>query len=122
MTRAATGVAFFLAFLAAHPTPARADEGLSDKQKIEALIKHVEGLSDAVFVRNGKAYDARTAAKFMRRKWESEQASVRTPGDFIKKVASVSSTTGKEYTIRFKDGREVSSGEYLKEQLKKLEK
>jgi len=38
--------------------------------------------------------------------------------DFINKVASVSSTTGKPYLIKFSDGREVKCGDYLKERLK----
>jgi hypothetical protein len=42
--------------------------------------------------------------------------------DFIEKVASVSSTSGKPYVIRFKDSHEVKCGDYLKEELKKLEK
>ena len=37
---------------------------------------------------------------------------------FIAKAASVSSTSGKPYLIRFKDGREVKCGDYLKERLK----
>jgi hypothetical protein len=94
---------------------------LSEKEKIEALIRHVEGLQDAVFVRNGSDYDAKTAGKFLRGKWDKESA-VKTARDFIDKVASVSSTSGKAYLIRFKDGKEVKSGEYLSRELEKLEK
>lgn len=35
----------------------------SERQKIGALIKHVRSLTDAVFIRNDKEYDAKTAAK-----------------------------------------------------------
>jgi hypothetical protein len=95
--------------------------GLSEKEKIEALIKHVGALGDAVFIRNGSDYDAATAARFLRGKWEKDP-DVRTAKDFIARVASVSSTSGKAYLIRFKDGREVKSGEYLTKELEKIEK
>lgn len=41
--------------------------------------------------------------------------------DFIEKIASKSSTSGKPYLIRFNDGREVQGGEYLRAKLAKLE-
>ena len=94
---------------------------LSEKEKIEALIQHVEGLKDAVFVRNGSDYDAKTAARFLRGKWDKE-SDVKTARDFIEKVASVSSTSKKPYLIRFKDGKEVKSGDYLSRELDNLEK
>src|SRR5688500_17631135 len=78
----------------------------AEKQKIEALIKHVEGLGDAKFVRNGTPYDAATAARFLRGKWDAESDEVKTAEDFITKVASVSSTSGRPYLIRFKDATE----------------
>jgi len=93
----------------------------TEQEKIEALIKTVEGLPDAVFVRNGSDYDAKTAGKFLRGKWD-KTPDAKMATDFIDKGASVSSTTGKPYTIRFKDGKEVKSGEYLRAQLEKMEK
>lgn len=98
------------------------DKGPTEKEKIEALVKHIENLKDASFVRNDKEYDSRTAARFLKGKWDAQQKDVKTAIDFIEKAASVSSTSGKPYLIRFKDGREMSSGEYLKGELKKLEK
>jgi hypothetical protein len=100
----------------------RADEKPgTEKEKIEALIKHVEGLKDAKFVRNDKEYDAKTAATFLRGKWDANEAQIKTARDFIEKAASTSGTSGKPYVIRFKD-KEVKCGEYLLEELKKLEK
>jgi hypothetical protein len=94
----------------------------AEKQNVEALIKHVEETKGAKFVRNGQEYDAKTAAKFLRSKWEANAAEIKTAKDFIAKAASVSSTTGKPYLIRFKDGKEIKSGEYLLAELRKLEK
>ena len=93
----------------------------SELARIEKLIQHVKELKDAVFVRNDVEYDAATAAKFLQGKWEANKAAIRTAEQFIEKAASTSSTTGKPYLIRFKDGKEVKSGDYLKERLKTLE-
>ena len=42
--------------------------------------------------------------------------------DFIEKVASFSGTSGKPYLIRFKDGSETKSRDFLLADLKKIEK
>jgi len=114
---AALGPALLLS-VALVPVQARGAP-MTETQKIEALIKHVEGM-DAKFVRNGTAYDAKTAGKFLRRKWEANKADIQTAEDFIEKAASVSSTSGKPYLIRFPDGTETKSGDYLRAQLKKF--
>jgi hypothetical protein len=93
----------------------------TEKEKIELLIHGIEGLKDATFIRNGSEYDAATAAKFLRKKWEAHAKQITTAHDFIEKAASISSTSGKPYLIRFKDGHEVKCGEYLAGELKKLE-
>ncbi len=93
----------------------------SEKQKIEALIKQIANLKDAKFVRNGSAYNANSAAVFLRRKWEANESEVKTALDFIDKVASFSGTSGKPYLIRFKDGGEIKSRDFLLAQLKKLD-
>ena len=99
-----------------------AAEPLGEKQKIEALIKHVEALNDTKFVRNGVEYDAESAGKFLRAKWAANESEIKTAKDFIEKIASASSTTGMPYLIRPKDGKEIKSGEFLLAKLKKLEK
>lgn len=118
------GFVSFLSVVALLATPiGPADEkAASETQKIEALIKHIERLKDAKFVRNDVEYDAKSAAKFLQRKWDSNKAAIRTARDFIEKAASVSSTSGKPYLIRFKSGKETKSGDYLRAELKKLEK
>jgi len=93
----------------------------SEKEKIECLIHAVEGLKGAKFIRNGSEYDSAAAAKFLRRKWEAHAKSIVTARDFIDKAASSSSTSGQPYLIQFKDGKPVKCGEYLSEELKRLE-
>jgi len=115
-------VALLLIVSIAAPLLLRAAETpLTEKEKIEALIKHIEGLKDAKFVRNDSDYDAKTAAKFLRGKWRANEKQIKTATDFIEKAASVSSTSGKPYVIRIKGEKEVKCGEYLKEELKKME-
>ena len=93
----------------------------SEQRKIEALIQHIETLTEAVFIRNNQAYPAKTAAQFLRGKWHATLDDITTAQEFIAKVASVSSTTGQPYRIRFPDGHEVLSGDYLRTVLQQLE-
>ena len=93
----------------------------AEKAKIEALLSHLAGLTDATFVRNGSAYDAKTAAKFLRKKWEANEKEIMTAADFIARAATASSTTGKPYLIRLKDSPERPCADYLHAELKKLE-
>lgn len=99
-----------------------ADLPTLEQKKIEALIFGVEQMADAVFIRNGKNYDAPVAAEFLRRKWKSRWSEVNSAADFIDKVASCSSRTGKPYTIRWPGGRERSSAEFFRAQLSLLER
>jgi len=89
--------------------------------KIEALIAAVEGMADAVFIRNGRAYDSAVAAEFLRRKWQAQALHVVSVEDFIEKVASVSSTTGRPYLMVFVDGREIPCSSFLREELARLQ-
>lgn len=102
-------------FLYAQTLPA------AEKQKIETLIKHVGDLKDAKFVRNGSTYEPATAVRFLRGKWDANKAEVKTVRDFIDKVASKSDTSGKPYLMRFNDGKEIPSREFLLAELKKIE-
>ena len=94
---------------------------LAERQKIEALIKYVGDLKDTKFIRNGSTYDVSTAVRFLRGKWEANDAQVKTARDFIDKVASVSGTSGKPYLIRLKDGKEIPSHDFLTVELQKIE-
>jgi len=93
----------------------------AERQKIESLIKQVGEIKEAKFIRNGSTYEVATAVRFLRGKWEANDSSVQTARDFIEKVASASGTSGKPYLIRFNDGSEIKSREYLLSELQKLE-
>ena len=109
-------------FAAILPTFAPAQSApTTERQKIELLIKHVGDLKDAKFVRNGSIYEPTTAIRFLRGKWEANDAKVKTARDFIDEVASVSGSSGKPYLIRFKDGREITSRAFLISALDKID-
>jgi len=93
----------------------------TEKQKIEALIKQVGDLKDAKFVRNGSTYEPATAVRFLRGKWDANKAEVKTVRDFIDKVATKSGTSGKPYLMRFNDGKDIPSRDFLLAELKKIE-
>ncbi len=102
-------------------TTAPARRALSERQKIERLMKHVETLTDAVFVRNDTEHTCLEAAEHMRDKWKWKNREISTARDFIRIAATKSSVSGKPYLIRFKDGREVKCGEYLAGELERIE-
>ncbi len=115
--------AAFALLLSAVLTPCLQAENLApaEKSKIETLIAHLEGLKDATFIRNGTNYDAKTAAKFLRGKWQANAAQIKSATDFIAVAATRSSTSGKPYIIRLKDSSDIPCADYLTAQLKKLE-
>ena len=114
-------LAFLLVVLVSSAFAAQPSITQAERQKIEALISSVEKLSDAAFIHNDKSYDAASAARFLHGKWRSRENEVHSAEDFIEKVASFSSTTGKPYLIRFSDGREMPSAVFLREQLARIE-
>ena len=96
--------------IAGSPTPL-------EERRIEFLIASIENLQDAQFIRNGTAYDAKAAADHLRLKLKVAGAHVATAEDFIRLCASVSSSSGQPYLIRFSDGSVVSSEAFLRQRL-----
>ncbi len=109
------GLALVALAPSAHAAP------LSEDDKIEALIRTVDQLKGATFVRNGSTYDCHDAAKHMRDKWKWKKDVIHSARDFIVVAASFSTQTGKPYLIRWQDGRELKSAEFLATELRKLE-
>ena len=97
---------------------------LSEPQKIEALLAHIAGAAGVVFIRNGSEHSPQDAAEHLRGKWESAGGPANakaTVQDFIDQVGSRSSISGEEYRVRLPDGREMSSGDWLRQQLREIE-
>ncbi len=93
---------------------------LSDAQKIQALIRTVEARKDLQFIRLDVAHSAREAANVLRIKLAFAGDRVKTVDDFIDHVATATQS-GKPYYVRYPDGTEVSSAEFLRQELKRIE-
>ncbi|HVG23995.1 MAG TPA: DUF5329 family protein [Thermoanaerobaculia bacterium] len=117
MTRASALALLLLSAFSLFATNTRRSEAT----KIDALIASVGRLQGgASFIRNGKAYDAATAAKFLRGKWERQTREIATAEEFIERVGTRSSTTGRAYMVRYRDGHEVPVAVFLRTELQKL--
>lgn len=94
---------------------------ISEVAKTELLIKSIETLNGAHFVRNGMTYDAKSAANHLRMKWSKAGSKIKTANDFIEKIATKSSVTGELYLIKMADGVTIETGKYLKNKLLEIE-
>jgi len=92
-----------------------------EEAKVRDLIARVEQAQGAVFIRNGSEYGAANAAEFLRRKCGKELAKLASAREFVTSCANASSTSGKPYLIRLKDGAPRPSAEVLGEWLTALE-
>ncbi|MHC4136165.1 MAG: DUF5329 family protein [Planctomycetota bacterium] len=90
--------------------------GRSERSRIEALIAAVESV-DVTFLRNDAEHDAVAAAAHLRRKWRHAGDRDLTAEEFIDKIASASSTTGRPYRIRERDGSVRDARDWLRERL-----
>lgn len=85
--------------------------------KINYLLRSIDMLEGAQFIRNGVAYKATEASAHLRMKWRSAGSHVVTAEDFIRLCASKSSTSGIAYTIRMSDGHTLTAADFLRKQL-----
>lgn len=92
-----------------------------EQTRIDKLIRHVETQKGMTFIRNGTEYSCDDAARFLRRKMDSMGTDVTTAREFIDRIASKSSMSGKPYHVRFSDGRLIPAAQFLGEELKRLE-
>ena len=95
--------------LAANRTPANR----TPAQEIELLIQRVAASKGVVFIRNGSEHSAANAAQHLRRKLKAAKGRITTPDQFIAQLATRSSITGKPYSVRLPDGREMESAAWL---------
>jgi hypothetical protein len=75
-----------------------------------------------ISTRRGKAKNRsadQTCSRVQRRR--ANESEIKTALDFIDKVATMSGTSGEPYLIRFSDGSEVKSKDFLLAELRKLE-
>ncbi|MBI1767094.1 MAG: DUF5329 family protein [Bacteroidetes bacterium] len=88
-----------------------------ETKKIEFLLREVQQLNGAKFWRNGSSYSPKQAADHLRMKWHKAGSSIKTAKDFIEKIASKSSISGKAYEIEFENGTKVETHSFLYKKL-----
>jgi hypothetical protein len=115
------------------PAPARAESrpadsraaasrpALSESAKIEGLLDAITKSKGAKFIRNDSEHDGKAAADHLRSKWRSASSEIKTAKDFISKIASSSSMSGKPYEVKLSDGSKVKLRDWLTERLAELE-
>ena len=92
-----------------------------EQTRIDKLIRYVETRKGMKFIRNGTEYSCEDAATFLRGKMETMGGEVSTAREFIDRIGSRSSMSGKPYHVRFSDGRLMPAAQFLGEELKRLE-
>jgi hypothetical protein len=73
--------------------------GESMEVEIDYLIAQVAD-SDCTFIRNGREHDAEAASEHLKMKRERGKRHYDTTEEFVERIASKSSWSGKEYRIR----------------------
>jgi hypothetical protein len=94
---------------------------LTEKEKIEKLIQIVADMKGAQFIRKGTPYDAKAAAQFMQGKWTWKSSEIKTARDFIRICSAGGSGEGTPYYIKLPNGTQLTSKDFLTNQLTKLE-
>lgn len=93
----------------------------AEARRVERLIDAVATQPQLKFVRNGSAYAPADAARFLREKLRARGGDVRTAEDFIERIASRSSTSGRAYLVRQADGRELQAADFLRAELARID-
>ena len=101
---------FFTLFSMTYAKAASMDE-------IESLLRYVGSIEGASFIRNGDIHTPKEAEAHLRLKWTKQKSQILTAEDFIRLCGTKSSTSGKPYVIRFKDGHEEEAAVVLYNQL-----
>ena len=78
-------------------------------------------MKSAQFIRKGATYDAKAAAQFMQGKWTWKSSEIKTAKDFIRICSAGGSGEGAPYYIKLPDGTQITSADFLTQQLAKLE-
>lgn len=84
--------------------------------EIQHLIEFI-GRTDCTFIRNGKEYDGLKARDHISGKYNRAKRWIKTAEDFISKIASRSSFSGRNYLIRC-HGEEQDCEKWLLDELK----
>jgi hypothetical protein len=93
------------------------DKKLNEINYLLDLIKN----SSLSFERNGRKANGKKAAELLKYKLNEFKDKIKTPQDFIEKVASFSNHTNKGYYVFLPDGKKILLKDMLDAELKKLQ-
>lgn len=71
----------------------------SGNEEIQYLLSFISG-SDCIFIRNGDEHPPKEASEHLEMKYNHIKKRIHTAEDFIDKIASKSSLSRKQYTVR----------------------
>ena len=102
-------------------TPQNKFAGLAlEKVKIRYIMEALRR-SELTFIRNGVAYSGQRAAGHLRWKHRLRGRRIRTAREFIDKIATRSSLTGKLYMARAPDGQTYPFSDIIYNELRRIE-
>jgi len=93
-----------------------------EQQRIDYLMQSLSELKGAVFIRNGKEYDAKSARDHLQTKLNFAGERVKTAEHFIKYCATESSMNHQPYKVRFADGTVTETALYFAQKLKEFDR
>ncbi|HEY4467156.1 MAG TPA: YfeK family protein [Klebsiella sp.] len=93
--------------------PAWAKLNAHEEARINAMLDALSQKKDLVFVRNGDAHNCEEAVSHLRLKLGNTRNRIDTAEQFIDKVASSSSITGKPYIVRIPGNSDENARPYL---------
>lgn len=96
---------FLVVFIPGHFVIAEAN------MEIEYLLSYISG-SDCIFIRNGSEHKAKEASEHLAMKYNRYKNRINSAEDFIEKIASHSSLSGRDYKVRCKN-LQLSTKEWL---------
>ncbi|CAM3073202.1 hypothetical protein SB6411_01480 [Klebsiella spallanzanii] len=93
--------------------PAFAKINAYQEARINAMLDALAQKKDLIFVRNGDAHTCEEAVSHLRLKLGNTRNRINTAEQFIDKVASSSSITGKPYIVRIPGKSDENAQPYL---------
>ena len=89
--------------------------GVEYEKEIQHLLGYIKD-SSCTFIRNGKAYDGKSASAHVLKKYKYLKNRIRHTDDFIRYAATESSISGKPYLVKCQ-GNEIPLADWLKAEL-----
>lgn len=91
------------------------------RERIDALLQALAARTELRFLREDKVYTAAEAARFLHGKLAARGAGMKSAELFIQRIASRSSSTGRNYLVLWPGGRQQAAADFLTEELARVD-